>query len=233
VIGLVAEHYMTAVAAVRASDLLDGASIHSIGGWADDYRREHRETAAWHYIDIPLSDSRIDMARECPNGQCLIAQTEHFLAVLKDPTAEKAAKAEALKFVVHFVSDLHQPLHDEDNGDKGGNARRVIFNGKPNNLHWAWDTGLLEHMNREPRALAAELERQITQEDRAEWDKGSIEDWVLEGHRLAQDFAYGALGGVNPAVITPEYERRADSVIAIQLEKAGVRLAYLLNEDLR
>ncbi len=71
------------------------------------------------------------MARECPNGDCVIAKTEQFLAVLEDPNADKNAKAQALKFVIHFVGDLHQPLHDEDNGDKGGNTRHVIFDGTP------------------------------------------------------------------------------------------------------
>ena len=74
-----------------------------MANWADDYCRDHPESGPWHYIDIPLANSRIDMARECPEGQCVIAQTEHFLTVLKDPKADRAAKAEALRFVVHFV----------------------------------------------------------------------------------------------------------------------------------
>jgi S1/P1 Nuclease len=77
-------------------------------------------------------------------------------------------------------------LHDENDGDKGGNARCVIFDGRPDNLHWIWDTGLLEHVSRNRDALATELESRITPQDRAEWDNGSIEDWVLEGRLLAQ-----------------------------------------------
>lgn len=150
-------------------------AIDGIASWADDYRRDHPETGPWHYIDIPLADSKIDMERDCPEGQFVIAQTERFLSVRRDPSADKAARAEALKFVVHFVGDLHQPLHDEDNDDKGGNGRHVIFDGKPDNLHWVWDTGLLEHINRNPQALAAELESKITPQKRAEWDKGSVE----------------------------------------------------------
>ncbi len=130
---LLAERYMTAEALTRADDLLGGSTMDAVASWADDYRREHHETGPWHYIDIPLGDSQIDMARECPNGDCVIAKTEQFLAVLKDPKADRAAKAEALKFVIHFVGDLHQPLHDEDDGDKGGNARQVIFDGRPDN----------------------------------------------------------------------------------------------------
>jgi hypothetical protein len=233
VVALIAEHFMTPVALKDSSDILDGASIVSVASWADDYRRDHPETGPWHYIDIPLAHSRIDMTRECPNGDCVVAKTDQFLAVLKDPKADHAAKAEALRYVVHFVGDMHQPLHDEDDNDKGGNGRHVIVDGKLDNLHWIWDTGLIDHINRNPEALAAELESKITPQDRAAWEKGTIEDWALEGHRLAQTVAYGDLGTENPAPITPAYEQQADPVIELQLEKAGVRLAFLLNGALR
>ena len=95
-----------------------------------------------------------------------------------------------------------------------------------------WDTGFLQHINRNPAAFAAELENRITPQDQAEWQKGSIEDWVMGGHRLAQTVAYGDLSNENPSPITPEYERQVEPVIEIQLEKAGVRLAYLLNANL-
>jgi hypothetical protein len=76
------------------------------------------------------------------------------------------------------------------------------------------------------------LESRITPQDKAEWQKGSIEGWAMEGHRLAQTVAYGDLSNENPASITAEYERQADAVIELQLEKAGVRLAYLLDNNL-
>ena len=119
----------------------------------------------------------------------MIGKTEEFLAVLKDLKADGAAKAEALKFVIHFVGDLHQRLHREDDGDNGGNVRHDIFDGHPDNLHWVWDTGLLQHINRDPEALARELQSRITPQDRAEWAKGTVEDWVMEGHRLAEAVA--------------------------------------------
>jgi hypothetical protein len=112
---------MTPAALERTKATLVGASLEAVASWADEYRHDHRETAPWHFIDIPLADSRMDQARECPNGQCVIAQTEHFLSVLRDPSADRAKKTEALRFVIHFFGDIHQPLHDQDNGDKGGN----------------------------------------------------------------------------------------------------------------
>jgi S1/P1 Nuclease len=233
VVALIAEQNMTPAALARAKAILGGASLEEVASWADEYRRDHRETGPWHYINIPLSDSKIDMTRECPNGDCVIGKTEQFLAVLKDPKADQATKAEALKFVIHFVGDMHQPLHDEDNGDKGGNDRHVILDGHPDNLHWVWDTGLVERIDRNPQALARELECRITEEDRAAWVEGRIEDWVMEGHALAGSVAYRNLGTENPAPITAAYEKEADPIIEIQLEKAGVRLAHLLNEALR
>jgi hypothetical protein len=196
IIVIVAEHYMRPTTAARMQELLAPETPEEASAWADEYRHDHRETGPWHYIDIPLADSRVDLARECRNGDCVIAKTGQFLAVLKDPKADKDAKAQALKFVIHFVGDMHQPLHDEDNGDKGGNTRYVIFEGHPDNLHWVWDTGLLQRISRNPAAFAAQLESRITPREQAEWPKGSIEDWVMEGHRLAQTVAYGDLRAV-------------------------------------
>ena len=161
---LVAEHYMRPDTAAALRKLLAPESPEEASVWPDEYRRGHRETGPWHYIDIPLADSKIDLARECPDGDCVIAKTQQFLAVLKDPKADKDAKAQALRFVIHFVGDLHQPLHDEDNGDKGGNTRYVVFERHPDDLRWIWDTGLLEHINRNPAAFAAELESRIVAE---------------------------------------------------------------------
>jgi hypothetical protein len=73
-------------------ELLAPQSPEEASGWADEYRHDHRETGPWHYIDIPLADSRIDLARECPNGDCVIPKTEQFLAVLKDPNADNDAR---------------------------------------------------------------------------------------------------------------------------------------------
>jgi hypothetical protein len=120
IIAMVAEHYMRPETAARMRELLAPESPEEASAWADEYRHDQRETGPWHYIDIPLADSRIDLARECRNGDCVTARTEQFLAVLEDPNADKDAKAQALRFVIHFVGDLHQPLHGEDNSDKGG-----------------------------------------------------------------------------------------------------------------
>ena len=235
---ILAERYMTPETAARVKDLLGSESLLDASVWADNYRHDHPETGPWHYIDIPLRATTIDLRRDCPDGDCVLAKTEAFLKVLKDTHADRTSKTEALKYVIHFVGDLHQPLHDEDDNDKGGNTRLVQLGthvpppGLSDNLHWIWDTGLLERVNSNEQALAEIIRRKITDADLRAWAKGGVKDWVLEGHRLAQTAAYRGLGNANPAVITPGYERQADQVIETQLARAGVRLAFLLNNTL-
>ena len=95
-----------------------------------------------------------------PKGDCVIAKTEQFLTVLKDPKADKTATAQALTFVIHFAGDLHDPLHVEDNGDKGGNMRHVIIDGYHNNLHSVWDASLLQLLPR--YRLPAQIRMKLT-----------------------------------------------------------------------
>jgi nuclease S1 len=90
IIALIAEHYMTKPALAEARDLLGGESLDQVASWADEYRHDHPETGPWHYIDIPLDVSRIDMPRDCPEGNCVIAKTRQFLAILKSPNADRA-----------------------------------------------------------------------------------------------------------------------------------------------
>ena len=233
VIALIAQHYMTDTTKAKARELLDGASIEAVSNWAGDYRHERPETAPWHYVNAPPSALGIDLARDCPQGACVVVKTEQFIAVLRDSRATPAARAEALKFVVHFVGDLHQPLHDADDNDRGGKERQVIFDGHPDNLHGVWDTGLLQHAGRNAQELAKGLEQIITARDRAGWDRGAIEDWANEGHLLATSVAYAGLKSEIPAPITTPYEERAQMVVGIQLQKAGVRLAWVLNDALK
>ena len=76
VVALIAEHNMTAAALERAKAILGGASLEEVASWADECRHDHRETGPWHYLDIPLADSAIDLARDCPNRQCVVVKTK-------------------------------------------------------------------------------------------------------------------------------------------------------------
>lgn len=217
----------------HVQQLLGSQSLVDASTWADEIAHSTRpETTAWHFINIPLRESRLNMRLECPRGQCVVAKTEEFLAVLGDPRADYRSRQEALRFVLHFVADMHQPLHCEDHNDRGGNAQKVVFEGHLDNLHWVWDTGLLEEIERDPQTLAARLDREITPQERATWQAGSIEDWVMESHRLAAQAAYRRAWVFFPAILNRSYDERAEGVIRLQLERASVRLAWLLNQRL-
>jgi hypothetical protein len=113
---------LTPAVQARVSGILGpNVTIQSIASWADNVRNQRRETGPWHYIDIPIDKPHLDMARDCPKGDCVIAKIEDFQKVLKDPAAAPAQRREALLFLVHFVGDMHQPLHCSDNNDQGGN----------------------------------------------------------------------------------------------------------------
>jgi len=204
-----------------------------ISSWADDVRNDHPETGPWHYIDIPLAASAIDMARECPSGNCVVQKIEDFEAVLKDKSASEASRREALEFVVHYVGDLHQPLHCSDNNDKGGNMVQVIFFGRPDNLHAVWDSGIIRREKQWGDQLATTLNQRITPEQKKAWARGSVQDWALESHAVAVKVVYGRLPQGSPPNLSDDYANAMLPVVEEQLEKAGIRLAYMLNEALR
>ena len=203
----------------------------SVSSWPDQIRRDRPQTGPWHYVDIPIDKPGLDMERDCPKGNCVIAVIANMREKLRDAATPAAERREALMFVIHFVGDMHQPLHSSDNHDKGGNEVHIVFHGQPGNLHGLWDSGLLGRMGKEddlfPGLSAASAGR------RRKFAKGTVSDWAEQAHKLAQLTTYGKLPHGSPVEITADYERRADAVIELQIERAGARLAAVLNQDLR
>lgn len=204
-----------------------GETIVSVSSWADEVRSSREETAPWHYIDVPIDQPNLNMTRDCPQGACVVAAIERFRNEVKNPATPPAERREALMFIIHFVGDLHQPLHSSNNQDRGGNDVRVRFQGRSSNLHSLWDSGLMGQMGTEDELYARLLPE--AQKNRKKWARGSVEAWVEESHKAAQKTVYGLLPKGSPAVIDAEYERQADPLIEMQLAKAGVRLAAMLN----
>jgi len=216
-------------------------TIVSISSWADSVRRDRKETEKWHYVDVPIDQPHLDMARDCANGDCVVAAIAKFRAQLKNPSTPAPQRKEALEFLVHFVGDMHQPLHSSDNNDKGGNDVRVQLAGsdRPGNLHSTWDSAILGHMGTEDQLYPDMLKEAL--KNRKKWSKGSVEQWVEESHRAAVEVTYGKLPvkpvagtpNTTPIAIDAAYEDAAKPVIRTQIEKAGDRLARVLNEALK
>ncbi len=180
-------------------DLMADAST-----WADDVRGE-RKNGAWHYIDIPRGSERSPLEPYCGQGGCVTKAISEQLAILKDKNADAAKRGDALRYVIHFVGDLHQPLHTITNADEGGNcvplkylrrnAHQHNHSFSPN-LHGIWDTAISERdaEGADPEEYAETLDA-LFAADIEGWQKAGIhvDDWVWEGYDFAQSVVYGDL----------------------------------------
>lgn len=231
----IAQAELTPAALAQTAAILGpGQTLASIASWADQVRRERANTATWHYIDIPIDRPHMDLARDCPKSDCVVALIPLQRAVLSNPAATPLERKEALMFLVHFVGDMHQPLHSSDNKDKGGNDVRVAFFGRPGNLHSTWDSGLLSRMGKEDELFPALLKE--AEKHRKKWSRGTVADWAEESHRAAQKIVYGKLPKEPqgaPEALDEVYEKTAAPLIRTQIEKAGDRLARVLNDTLK
>jgi len=190
-----------------SSLLADGAT------WPDDIRNTARN-GSWHYIDIPRRSARAPLASFCGESGCITQAIAAQLATLKDGHADPHKRADAVRYLVHFVGDLHMPLHASTNNDEGGNCVPVqYFRRKPHernhsyvpNLHALWDTTILEHdMEGADPAEYAEFLEDSFRDELPGWKKAGvdIEDWAWESHELAETYAYGQLTPKDP-VETP------------------------------
>jgi hypothetical protein len=231
----IAEAQLKAKVRARIAEILGpGVTLASISSWADQVRRQRANTAPWHYVDIPIDKPHLDMARDCAKDDCVVAQINIERAVLRDKSATPLQRKEALMFLVHFIGDMHQPLHSSDNKDKGGNDVRVVLFDRPGNLHGTWDSGLLGRMGKEDDLFPVLLKE--AEKNRRRYSKGSVADWAEQAHTDAQKIVYGNLPPVakgTPEPLGVEYEKAADPLIRTQLEKAGDRLAKILNDTLK
>ena len=191
IIATVAEDHLNETTKVMIQSLIGNNHLYSIASWADDIRKERRDTAPWHYVNIPLG-SNYAASRDCPPPRsCVVEKIADFIRILTDKKASREQRAEALKFVVHFVGDIHQPMHAAKEAE-GGNDIHVRFLSRDRcgpydcNLHGVWDTSMIPHAGLKPRDYAERLEELIKSEHLAEQDGGTPEQWANESVRLAQ-----------------------------------------------
>jgi len=204
-IARIARSYLTPAArgrvdAILASDndTLTASDMAARATWADVWRGSHRFTASWHFADIELEGGSLDaacfgfpprqgLASEGPAQDCVVAKIEQFT---RDPATSDAERRLALKFVLHFVGDVHQPLHAADHQDRGGNCVRITLGGtRTVNLHSYWDTVVVGEIAPDARTLAVTLRGRITAAQISTWSTGSPRDWARESFTLAKSAA--------------------------------------------
>jgi hypothetical protein len=234
IVAAIARRELSPMARRQVASLLGGDAllIHD-ANWADEVREQRPETGRWHYVDIPLGATGYDARRDCRAGDCVVAQIDKDHRVLADAHAPRPARAEALRFLVHFVGDIHQPLHAVDNNDKGGNAVRVTMPGERTNLHRVWDAEVVQALGDDAGALAGAIDRAITSAQRKDWQAGTPADWANESWRIARDEIYPVSRGRRTMRLPASYPRGESPVVRRQLARAGLRLAWVINSALR
>ncbi len=225
---------LTQPARRQVSELLGSdAMLVQMSNWADEIKDRRRDTARWHFVDIPLYAPAFVLQRDCPDSDCVVAQIQRDVGALRDRRLDKETRAQALLFLIHFVADVHQPLHAEDNDDKGGNGVRVQIGRERANLHRVWDVDVVEAMGFDPGTVAAGIAHDMTPGQRQAWAKGTPADWANEAHAIARDQIYPPLRGARELRLPRDYAWREAPVARLQLARAGVRLAWLLNTSLK
>ncbi len=218
--------------------LLEGDTLASVADWADhDGYDAVPGSGPWHYVNVPITEGAYTARFAGIKGAGVVEKIKHFAKVLGDRSEPIRERRRALLFLVHFVGDVHQPLHVGDNHDHGGNDTQVQFLGRGTNLHRLWDSDLIHHVGGDDRAWVDRVDRLITPQSAAAWSTGTVEGWATESLAAAK-VAYRdpeAAGGVIPtgAILGESYARKADPALREQMAKAAVRLANELNAIFR
>jgi hypothetical protein len=230
IVAEIASRHLSARAKAEVSALLAGqgqASLAGISLWADMVKALGITHEPSHVVRLPLDHSAYDPAKVCKTGRCATAAVETYSAILRDRSKPGADRLAALKYLVHLVGDLHQPLHTS--ADTGGRA--VAVSGEKTTLHAVWDAAIIDSRQTDWRALVALVETAPT---------GPVEPstpvgWALEGRDIARDmiFADARLAAARHGALLPAgYLDDNWPIVRTRLKQAGLRLALLLDESL-
>jgi len=243
VVAAIADTQLSGLARAHIREILGGAeSLDEAANWPDEMRSApgafwQKTATPWHYVTL----NGIIYDHAPPEGDALEALAR-FSKTLRDPSASREDKQLALRFIVHLVGDLHQPLHNGKCCDKGGNDVKVTWFGKPTNLHAVWDSQIVDDEQLSFTELAAKLERHLSPQDVVKWWDINPRDWISEsaeirdtlyptardlpklpkgkklkkGEQVLPDLSYNYV-----YKFTPVMERR--------LTQGGIRLAAYLN----
>jgi hypothetical protein len=219
--GIAAEDRLCERAAATISDLADGEGLGEIGLWADEIRSRgtHDHAAPWHYMNIAEGERLTDFEHP-PEGDVLWA-IEHFSERLVDASLSRQQRFEALAFLVHFVVDIHQPLHVGLAEDRGGNAIELRYDGEATNLHRLWDTHAVEWSGLSVRAYARSLVGTTA-------DEISLDPMVWAAESLALRPSVYAYGAERRQPSNP-YLDVAARITRERLRLSALRLAGTLN----
>jgi hypothetical protein len=240
----IAETRLTATARMQVKELLGNDDLAAVSIWADEMKGERPETYGWHFVDIPMDGSGFSEQRDCfrpdekhpytlqDHQNCVVDRITMFKQVLADRNASRQDHIEALKFLVHFVGDVHQPMHAIGEA-RGGNDIHVSEFGLTQcgkytcNLHFAWDTGLIEHAGISEKRYVARLNELIASRKLTVQADGTPAEWANESFLLAKRVWLNDGGAVDET-----YYQNVIGIVNRRLALAGIRLAQMINQAL-
>jgi len=241
VVAAIADPQLSGLAKAHIREILGGAeSLDEAANWPDEMRSApdvfwQKTATPWHYVTL----NGITYDHAPPEGDALQALA-HFRSVLRDPGSSLADQQLALRFIVHLVGDLHQPLHVGKCCDRGGNDVKVKWFGKDTNLHAVWDSALVDDEQLSFTELAAKLERHTSDQDVIDWWDINPRDWISESAQI-RDTLYPPPAKPDPKKklkkgekpvpeLSYAYVYKFTPVMERRLKQAGVRLAAYLND---
>ncbi|MCH5213815.1 MAG: S1/P1 nuclease [Muribaculaceae bacterium] len=226
-VAFIAENHLTPTTQAAIDSLLDGYSLVYWANWLDNasHTADYAYTKTWHYKNIDANKT-FENAPKIKEGNIVDAITEQ-VAVLQDENSTKDEKALALKMVVHFLGDIHQPMHMGRASDRGGNYHKVKFFKRDTNLHSVWDSNVLETAHKWSHTeWQREIDR-LSAEQQAELVKGGTPaTWGKETYLICTEIYENTPESTN---IEYDYVAKWTPTVELQLEKGGLRLADVLN----
>ncbi|MFK5981333.1 MAG: S1/P1 nuclease [Flavobacteriaceae bacterium] len=222
----IAEKYLTKKAKKEIDKLLNGQTLAFVSNYGDEIKSDnsYRKFGSWHYVNFPF-DSSYEEHPKSEKGDIIVG-IQTCIDVLKNNVSTREDKIFHLKMLVHFIGDLHQPMHIGLADDKGGNDFQVRWFNQGTNLHTVWDSKMLESYGMSYTELASNAKR-LSKTQVEEIQKGTTIDWMNESRELCKDIYKTTEVG---AKLRYRYSYVYMDTVRFQLQKGGIRLAEVLND---
>ncbi|MFI1743434.1 S1/P1 nuclease [Thalassobellus sediminis] len=226
VVGKIADQYLKSKTKRKLRELLHNESLAFVSTYADDIKSDKRynDFYTWHYVNMPL-DSNYEDSKKSESGD-LVTGIEHCIKIIKDDNSSDDDKAFYLKLLIHFIGDLHQPMHVGLAEDKGGNDFKLQWFYNDTNLHAVWDTKMINSYDMSYSELAENADV-LSKEQIKAIQAGSIVDWVNDTHQLTKQIYANVKPEEN---LRYRYSYDNFKTVRTQLQKGGIRLAKILND---
>lgn len=225
-VGEIAERHLSKKARKQINNILNGQGLAMVSTYGDDIKsdKKYDKYYTWHFVNFPF-DTKYEDSKKNKEGD-IVMGIQTCIDMLKNPNTPKNDKSFYLKFLIHLMGDLHQPLHVGRSEDRGGNDIKVLWHYDKSNLHRVWDSEMIESFNMSYTELAANSKKLSTEQIK-NIQKGSILDWTYESQALAKKVYASAS---TDEKLGYRYSYDHFQTVRSQLQKSGIRLAKILNE---